>query len=349
MLGGVFLALLMILKNVRLRFRLRHATPVSASGEHAVKTDVSFLESEMILCPILIGLFKPRLYLPPQWSGFEEQHLQSIIAHEVAHHESLDTLILLVQYLGLVAFWFNPLVWLAHFRINQIREMRCDEIAVEQTGLSPIEYSKLLVSVVERHQAKAGALVLGRSFSQHKKSLFGRINHILNHREVDMKKKWLYYVAPVLLALFVLPLSWQCSGSRAPLAPDQQVETSSKSSSMTSPTAGSKEELGISTTAPPKYDSPPESLDGFRAIKKELKYPALARLAGIQGKVVLEIHVAGDGNITETKVLRSIGENNGTEEAAINAVKAVKWKPAMLNGQPVATWAALPVVFSLPE
>lgn len=451
--GTVLLLALISVKTIRLWLHLRDAKPIELPAQFETETDISFWESDGISSPILFGLFRPRLYLPTCWSSFEERHLKSIIVHEATHHQSRDTLVLFAQYIGLILFWFNPLVWLAHFRLNQIREMRCDEIAVERTGLSPTEYSRLLIRIVEQYQKSWGALVLSRSFSEHKKSLFGRINHILNPREVDMKKRWMYYAAPVVMALLILPLSWQCSASKSPLAPDIAQDTSQKSNvpegtefvrydSAPSPIGGFKaiqealqypteakdkgisgrailqvlvsetgevgevkvmksagdrsldlaavaavkkvpwepakqrdrnvtvwvaipvvfgdpepmplpspnslEQSSMSTVSPPAYDSPPKPVGGFGGLQSALRYPEIARRAGIQGKVILEIFVSEEGDVTETRVIKSMG-NNGLDEAAIYAAKAVKWKPAVLNDQPVATWVSLPIVFRLPE
>ncbi|RKY75468.1 energy transducer TonB, partial [candidate division KSB1 bacterium] len=53
------------------------------------------------------------------------------------------------------------------------------------------------------------------------------------------------------------------------------------------------------------------------------------------------------GNIVETKVASSLGDKNGCDEAAVNAVKAVKWKPAIARNKPVKVWVAIPIQFTL--
>ncbi|MFQ5751058.1 MAG: energy transducer TonB [bacterium] len=44
--------------------------------------------------------------------------------------------------------------------------------------------------------------------------------------------------------------------------------------------------------------------------------------------------------------MKSLGKN-GCDEAAINALKSVKWQPAVKDGKPVEVWVAVPVVFKL--
>jgi len=57
-----------------------------------------------------------------------------------------------------------------------------------------------------------------------------------------------------------------------------------------------------------------------------IKYPKNARKALVEGTVVLYVCINELGQLVDTKVLKSFG-NNGCDEAAIEAVKAVKWKP----------------------
>ncbi len=94
------------------------------------------------------------------------------------------------------------------------------------------------------------------------------------------------------------------------------------------------------------YDSPPEPIGGFEAIQRHLKYPEIARKAGVEGRVIVHVLVDEHGNVVATKILKSLG-NNGCDEAAVAAIKSVKWKPAMQRDRPVKVWVAIPVIFKL--
>ena len=52
------------------------------------------------------------------------------------------------------------------------------------------------------------------------------------------------------------------------------------------------------------------------------------------------------GNVSQTKVQKSLGPN-GCDEAAVTAIKAVKWKPAQQRDQPVKVWISIPIDFGL--
>ncbi len=81
--------------------------------------------------------------------------------------------------------------------------------------------------------------------------------------------------------------------------------------------------------------------------KVEAKYPEIARRAGIEGEVWVKVLVDRTGAVRDAIVAKESGANAGFEEAAIEAARGYKWKPAMQNKQPVALWVTYPVKFKL--
>ncbi|HDQ45901.1 MAG TPA: energy transducer TonB [bacterium] len=94
------------------------------------------------------------------------------------------------------------------------------------------------------------------------------------------------------------------------------------------------------------YDEPPEPIGGFAAIQRRLVYPEIARKAGVEGRVLIYAQVDEEGIVQRTRVIQSLGPN-GCDEAAIEAIKAVKWKPAKQRDRAVKVWIAVPVDFRL--
>ncbi len=107
-----------------------------------------------------------------------------------------------------------------------------------------------------------------------------------------------------------------------------------------------KEEVDESAQIFVAYDEPPAPIGGFAAIQRNLVYPEIARKAGVEGRVVVHCLIDRRGNVVDTKILKSLG-NNGCDEAAIAAINSVKWKPAKQRDKPVKVWVAIPVVFQL--
>jgi protein TonB len=94
------------------------------------------------------------------------------------------------------------------------------------------------------------------------------------------------------------------------------------------------------------YDEPPVPVGGFQAIQKRLVYPEIARKAGVEGRVLVWAQIDMDGSVIRTKVVKSLGPN-GCDEAAVDAIKSVAWKPAKQRDRPVKVWVAVPVDFQL--
>jgi protein TonB len=71
----------------------------------------------------------------------------------------------------------------------------------------------------------------------------------------------------------------------------------------------------------------------------------VARRANVQGVVVVQATIDERGNVTDIKVLR--GLPMGLEQAAIEAVRTWRYKPATLHGKPVKVYFNLTVNFQL--
>ena len=81
--------------------------------------------------PFVIGLVKPKIYLPPTLSEKEEAY---IVAHERHHIQRFDHVIKFLAYCALVLHWMNPLVWVAFILANRDMEMSCDEAVIRKFG-----------------------------------------------------------------------------------------------------------------------------------------------------------------------------------------------------------------------
>jgi len=83
---------------------------------------------------------------------------------------------------------------------------------------------------------------------------------------------------------------------------------------------------------------------GLLIRKVQPNYPPLARQARIQGTVLLAAEISKDGNIEN---LRLISGHPMLAPAAIEAVKQWRYKPYILNGEPVEVETQITVNFTL--
>lgn len=61
-------------------------------------------------------------------------------------------------------------------------------------------------------------------------------------------------------------------------------------------------------------------------------YPPELRAAGAGGVAILELLIAPDGTVADTRILKSL---SGLDEAAVTAVRQWVFEPTLLNGQPM--------------
>jgi beta-lactamase regulating signal transducer with metallopeptidase domain len=71
-----------------------------------------------------------------------------VLGHELAHVERGDLLWRVVATVVRATFFFNPLMWLSHWRLGLSQEIAADELAIAQQKHDPASYGSLLVSVV---------------------------------------------------------------------------------------------------------------------------------------------------------------------------------------------------------
>lgn len=74
------------------------------------------------------------------------------------------------------------------------------------------------------------------------------------------------------------------------------------------------------------------------------EYPEAAHKAGIQGTVLVQIHVLEDGSVGEATVTRSI---QALDAVALTCARQMKFAPPPLRDKPSATWLTVPVRFTL--
>jgi TonB family protein len=77
-------------------------------------------------------------------------------------------------------------------------------------------------------------------------------------------------------------------------------------------------------------------------------FPELAKVARLDGQVMLQAIVRKDGSVTDPAVIRSSRPNLGFEEAAIEAVRQWRYQPALQDGTPVDVYITIEVDFEMP-
>ena len=89
----------------------------------------------------------------------------------------------------------------------------------------------------------------------------------------------------------------------------------------------------------------PVMIGGLAALARELRYPDLARKAGVEGRVTVQFVVDENGTVLEPVVLRGIGA--GCDEEAIRVISQMKFEPGRQRGRAVKVRMATSVNFRL--
>jgi beta-lactamase regulating signal transducer with metallopeptidase domain len=164
--GIVSLLLYSVIAYLRLKYRVRTAMLV----------EDNLWESEEISSPFVLGMIKPKIYLPIGLNDMQRFHIQK---HEETHIRRRDYLIKPIAFLTLCIHWFNPLVWISFILMSKDMEMSCDERVLKELGTdAKKDYSTSLLSLAaNRRIIIAGPLAFGES------NVKARIKNVLNYRQ----------------------------------------------------------------------------------------------------------------------------------------------------------------------
>ena len=103
---------------IRLRLKVRTA----------VRLQESVYVSEFVDTPFILGVLRPRIYLP---AGLPEEVRPLVLSHEYAHLARRDNLWKVLGYALLCVYWFQPLCWVAYALFCRDMELACDESVIK--------------------------------------------------------------------------------------------------------------------------------------------------------------------------------------------------------------------------
>lgn len=164
-LGALALALRALIATLRVhlavRRELRHPmqNDVIDDAKRAlgITREVRIIETPIVKAPALHGLFRPTLLLPPGLAAsFTRDELRHVVLHELWHLRRFDVAVNWLLAAVQAVHWFNPFVWFAVSRIQEEREVACDELALscleeeERFG-----YGRTILKLLERFRAAA--------------------------------------------------------------------------------------------------------------------------------------------------------------------------------------------------
>ncbi len=301
----------------------------------------------------------------------EDDYLNTpaVLLHERMHLRNRHTWDSMWFMLIVIAYWFNPLVWLMRMELQAIHEYEADEGVIKQ-GIDATQYQLLLVkkAVGARHYSIANGF-------NHSK-LKNRINMMLKKKSSGITRFRLLLSAPVIMgtllafarpevsdnleelsAVKVSELSAIVKTEEVKSVENTQPESSlvSESHAITAESAVEPvPQVPVDTTIYQVVEEMPEFPGGIEKLleflAKNIKYPEEAKKDSIQGRVIIEFIVEQDGSLSNPKNRRFKG-NYGHPALVAEAIRVVKlmpkWEPGKQRKQPKRVRYTVPVLFRM--
>lgn len=160
----------------------------------AVRIQDNVYRSDLVLSPVLTGVFRPKIVLPPSLDPDSPQG-QMVLAHENVHRRRLDNLWRALAIGIACVHWFNPLAWVMLRAFFADMELSCDEAVLRQGKYAPQQCKAYAGALL--HFAEDKRFLLSTAFGR--SSVRVRIVHVLNYKRMT----WIGIIASVAFVLAV--------------------------------------------------------------------------------------------------------------------------------------------------
>ena len=160
----------------------------------AIRRKDNIYESECISTPFVLGIVRPKIYIP---FNLSEQEREYILKHEQYHIRRKDQIIKICAYILCVIYWFQPLIWFAYFVMIRDMEMSCDEYVLKnsKSDIRAAYSTSLLKLATKTEDFNAGLPAFGES------DIRKRVKNIM---KFNAKKKWVAAIAVVIVGVSCL-------------------------------------------------------------------------------------------------------------------------------------------------
>lgn len=137
--------------------------------------------SDMLLSPLLMGVFRPKIIFPP---GLDPDSTEAamILAHENVHSKRFDNLWRTIAIVTACVHWFNPLVWIMLKAYFNDMELSCDETVIRKNGYSAKELRTYAHTLL--HFAEDKKFLISSAFGR--SGVKVRIINVLNYKRMTV-------------------------------------------------------------------------------------------------------------------------------------------------------------------
>ena len=210
--GATLVFLWLLLGLVRAHRFAARATPLAGDRWHdlllrasqlaGLSRQPALLSSREIDSPVTWGLKKPVILLPDGAEEWSNDCLRVVLVHELVHLRRGDWILQLLAQVACVAYWFNPMAWIAVRLHATERERSCDD-EVLSLGTRPTTYASHLLDVSQFIKSRAAPPLVALRIVRRRGQLEGRVMRILSPPKRGGRCIWL----TAAMALIVLTLA----------------------------------------------------------------------------------------------------------------------------------------------
>ena len=215
----VITMLLLLIQRAIFVFELvRHASEVNdwmrnmlhlCSKEMGINKKIDLKISPYATSPAVCGLFHPIILIPDELdSNLESSDFKVVLTHELAHIKRGDLWLNLFQILFQIAYFYNPLVWLANWVIRRVREQAVDETVQVALGKNARQYPETLLNVAKLVLQRPIFSLRLTGVVESRNALKGRIKRMLNRPIPKTSKLGLAgFITVCMVGATILPMS----------------------------------------------------------------------------------------------------------------------------------------------
>jgi beta-lactamase regulating signal transducer with metallopeptidase domain len=149
--------------------RFGSALPVDDGGLLAecaaiagVRRKVLLYASDAVSSPVVFGVFRPRIVIPPALTH-DREALRFVLLHELAHIRRGDNALRAVSAALLCVHWFNPLVWLMFLLSGRDMELACDAAVLRRIDQPARKQYALVLAALAENRQPVLAVAFGQS------------------------------------------------------------------------------------------------------------------------------------------------------------------------------------------
>ncbi|ANY66038.1 hypothetical protein BBD42_05870 [Paenibacillus sp. BIHB 4019] len=195
-----------------------------------LKSRVRLAYSSSIQSPILVGLWKPVIYLPMESTANVDMSM--IIRHELIHLKRKDLWVKMFTLAASAVHWFNPLVHFLRKDLHTWSELSCDEEVVKgMPHAERIRYGQTILNVIA--QSRNNPVQFGASLSGDGKQLKRRLSLMLNVKNLNKKTIFIAVTAVFAVAAISTSAAVWASGN-TPKVAEQKTASAEKQTVSTS-------------------------------------------------------------------------------------------------------------------